>query len=462
MLPLLFQERGARMTADFAIRVLMGRGVGGSTIHNTNLCKRTPPQILDLWARKYGVVGCSEAELLPDLRRDRARSVGHRDRRSLCATGTTRFSRAAMKALGFHGGPLKHNRVGCRESGFCELGCAYDAKQNVTKVLLPDAFSRSRAGGGHERRSRDQASSTAAARCRASPASPTDAAGKPVAQVALRAKVVVLAASAVGSAALALASGVPDPQWAHRTRAFGCTPAPRWRGSSIERIDGVYGIPQSYECTEFLDFGEESDRRVWITTAFAHPIGAAASMPGFGAPHMASHAALFAHGGAHRDGPRRDRRTRRPWATTAHRGSATRSATPTERSSCSASAEPRRSLRGGRTRGGARLDTCRCDSPGRIDVDQITARPRRSAPIAAALGAPDGNHAAGRGSQDERGEEHRRAPRRARVCSCSTGRSSRPASACPRKSRFTLSPATSPATPSSARDRATAGAPFGA
>ncbi len=43
MIALLFQDKGALMTADFAIRVLMGRGVGGSTIHNTNLCKRTPP-----------------------------------------------------------------------------------------------------------------------------------------------------------------------------------------------------------------------------------------------------------------------------------------------------------------------------------------------------------------------------------------------------------------------------------
>ena len=42
MIPMLFQEGGGRTTEDLAIRVLQGRGVGGSTIHNTNLCKRTP------------------------------------------------------------------------------------------------------------------------------------------------------------------------------------------------------------------------------------------------------------------------------------------------------------------------------------------------------------------------------------------------------------------------------------
>ena len=42
MLPRLFQDMGGRATEDMAIRVLQGRGVGGSTVHNTNLCKRTP------------------------------------------------------------------------------------------------------------------------------------------------------------------------------------------------------------------------------------------------------------------------------------------------------------------------------------------------------------------------------------------------------------------------------------
>ena len=51
MIPMLFQDRGGRATKDLAIRVLQGRGVGGSTVHNTNLCKRTPDEILELWAR---------------------------------------------------------------------------------------------------------------------------------------------------------------------------------------------------------------------------------------------------------------------------------------------------------------------------------------------------------------------------------------------------------------------------
>ena len=41
MFPRLFYEGGARRTRDKSIRVIHGKGVGGSTLHNINLCKKT-------------------------------------------------------------------------------------------------------------------------------------------------------------------------------------------------------------------------------------------------------------------------------------------------------------------------------------------------------------------------------------------------------------------------------------
>ena len=113
----------------------------------------------------------------------------------------------------------------------------------------------------------------------------TEASGRSIARVKIRAKVVIVAASAVGTPALALASNLPDPNEL-AGRGLRLHPGAAVAGFFDERIEGVYGIPQSYECTEFLDFREGSQRRVWITTAFAHPIGAAISLPGFGASHM--------------------------------------------------------------------------------------------------------------------------------------------------------------------------------
>ena len=65
MLPMLFQDGGGRTTDDLAIRVLQGRGVGGSTVHNTNLCKRTPDPILELWRDRHAVSGAGPEAMRP-------------------------------------------------------------------------------------------------------------------------------------------------------------------------------------------------------------------------------------------------------------------------------------------------------------------------------------------------------------------------------------------------------------
>jgi choline dehydrogenase-like flavoprotein len=283
MLPLLFQDAGGRATEDMAIRVLQGKGVGGSTVHNTNLCKRTPDAILDLWARRYGVVGAA-----PDKMRSAFESV-ERDLSVTEIDGAFRnANNDALKrgcdALGWRGGPLKHNRVGCQKSGFCELGCSYDAKQNAVKVLVPQAVA---AGARvvsdvHVARVMHEAGHAAGVYGVAH-----DAAGRPTARVEVWAPIVVLAASAVGSAALARRSAVPDPH-AQIGRGLRLHPGAVAAGRFGGLIAGWRGVPQSYECTEHLSHEEGSNKRVWIVPAFAHPVGAAATLPGFGAAHMSA------------------------------------------------------------------------------------------------------------------------------------------------------------------------------
>jgi choline dehydrogenase-like flavoprotein len=281
MIPVLFQELGARTTKDLAIRVLQGRGVGGSTVHNTNLCKRTPDAILDLWTTKHAVAGCSPREMAPAF---------EAIERDLSVTPLTDAQRNAnndalkrgCEALGWRGGMLAHNRVGCLGSGFCELGCAYDAKQNALKVVLPQAVA---AGARVYADVRADRVTHEAGRVTGVDATALDAAGKPCARVHVDAKVVVLSASATGSAALGIASGLPDPH-DQIGRGLRIHPGAVVAGLFDARLDSWRGVPQSYECTELLDFDEKSDKRVWIIPAFAHPIGTASALPGFGAAHM--------------------------------------------------------------------------------------------------------------------------------------------------------------------------------
>lgn len=281
MLPLLFQDGGGRTTDDLAIRVLQGRGVGGSTVHNTNLCKRTPDAILELWRDRYSVTGAGPVEM---------RATFEQVEKELSVTeipapmrnANNEVLRLGAKALGWRGAPLKHNRVGCQMSGFCELGCAYDAKQNALKVLVPAAV----AAGATVYSDVEAVRIThAGGRATGIVGVARDAAGEPLAWVRIRAKVVVLAASAVGSAALAQKSGLPDPhvQVGKKLRIH---PGAVAAGLFDRPMSSHYGIPQSYECTEHLSFEEGSDSRVWIVPAFAHPIGTASTLPGFGAAHM--------------------------------------------------------------------------------------------------------------------------------------------------------------------------------
>lgn len=281
MLPLLFQEGGGRSTSDLAIRVLQGRGVGGSTVHNTNLCKRIPDQILEQWTHAYRVSNVAPADLRPRFEQiERELSVSDMPK-SLVSRNNDVLERGVAR-LGWKGGPLKHNRRGCQGSGFCELGCVYDAKENALKIMIPDALSHGATVIADARATRVLHQ---AGRVNGVEGVLTSKDGRPKGEFRIRAKVVVLAASAVGSAYLALRSDLPNP---HRITGSGLRMHPGGIVAGIfdEEIAAHRGIPQSYECTELLSFEEKSEKRTWIVPAFAHPIGTAAIMPGFGAAHM--------------------------------------------------------------------------------------------------------------------------------------------------------------------------------
>jgi choline dehydrogenase-like flavoprotein len=277
MIPLLFQDAGARATDDGAVQVLQGRGVGGSTVHNTNLCKRAPREVLDGWR----VDGWRAADLAPHY------EVVERDLHvtPLEANDLNRNNallKRGVEALGWRGGMLAHNRRGCVRSGFCELGCAFDAKENSAKILIPEAAA---AGARVIADCRVERVLTARGRAIGVEARALDGDGRAGPRVTVRGAV-CLCGSAVGSAALALRSALPDPE----VRIGGTLrlhPGAAVAGVFDETIEGWLGIPQSYECTEKLRFDERAgDDRVWIVPAFAHPVGLAAALPGFGAAHM--------------------------------------------------------------------------------------------------------------------------------------------------------------------------------
>lgn len=282
MLEALFQERGARATADGAVRVLQGCGVGGSTVHNTNLCKRTPEPILDDWARAHAVSGCSPAELAPLFAATEAELNVQRMGPAQLNRHNALF-REGVEALGWAGGYLAHNRnAHCVGSGFCELGCPFNGKENALKVLIPAALE---AGATVYSDARVERVLTSGGRASGVRGSFLDAAGAPVGSFEVAARAVCLAGSAVGSAALHLASGLDDPS-GQAGRNLRLHPSAVVAGVFPQPVHAWQGVPQSYECTEFLDLTPGSQKRVWLVPGFAHPIGVATMIPGFGRAHL--------------------------------------------------------------------------------------------------------------------------------------------------------------------------------
>ena len=284
MFPRLFQESGARTTADRAVKIVQGRGVGGSTLHNINLCKRIPAGMRAQWAREHGLSQLTPAvwdALYDEVERLLAVSPIPPEARS----AHNRMLERGVSALGWRGGGLAHNRTGCLSSGFCEVGCRYHAKNNAMKVVLPRAVAAGAQVVSNCVAVRVLHSSGAARGVEAVAIDPTTRA--PLRRVVVNAERVCLSASATGTAALLLRSGVPDKSGVTGT-TLRVHPAVIAAGDFDEELRAWEGIPQSYECTEHLQLEHAEDpraRRAWIVPAFAHPVGTATMVPGHGGAH---------------------------------------------------------------------------------------------------------------------------------------------------------------------------------
>lgn len=285
MLPALLWAGGSRTTADRAVHVHQGRSVGGSSTHNINLCARIPEPIRRRWTAGRGMRHLPE-ERWEDLYARVEALLAVSEIEDWRISRHNRLLLEGCRALGWRASTMRHNRTGCIGSGFCLLGCAYDAKNNACKVLLPRLVA---AGGTVLSRCQAVAVLHAGGEVRGVEAVAVDpATGAPMGRVTVLSRRVCLAASATGTPALLIRSGVPDPSGT-TGESLHLHPALVAAGEFEAPVRAWEGVPQSVECTEFLDFEQENPgdagRRTWIVPAFAHPVGTAAMIPGLGASH---------------------------------------------------------------------------------------------------------------------------------------------------------------------------------
>lgn len=136
--PAMYQDRLTRATSDLGITILQGRSVGGGTTINWTTSFRTPPRILERWARAHSVSGWSVEDLAPHFEAIEERLNIHEWPEER-ANANNRVLRDGARALGWQTAPLRRNVRDCGNLGLCGVGCPIDAKQGMAITYIPDA-----------------------------------------------------------------------------------------------------------------------------------------------------------------------------------------------------------------------------------------------------------------------------------------------------------------------------------
>ena len=283
--PRLYQECAGRKTADSAITILQGRCVGGSTTVNWTSSFRTPPRTLAHWHGALGLRTATEAALAPWFERMEERlgiapwAVPPNENNDVLRRGCA--------ALGLRSGVVPRNVRGCWNLGYCGMGCPINAKQSMLVTTIPAALDRGATLVHGARVERLRLAGDRVVACEAYGAG--DAAARH--RLRIRARHFVLAAGAIGSPAILLRSGAPDPNLATGRRTF-LHPTVASAATMPQPVEGYSGAPQSVYCDHFLDAPLDGPAGFKLESAPVHPALAAVTLPGFGEGHARRMAAF--------------------------------------------------------------------------------------------------------------------------------------------------------------------------
>ena len=280
--PELYQESAARKTKDKAISILQGRCVGGGTTVNWTSSFRTPPATLAHWAHAFGIAGFGADDLAPWFERMEAR-LAIAPWRVAPNANNEALARGAAK-LGYQSGAIRRNVSGCLNLGYCGMGCPTNAKQSMLITSIPAALGR---GATLVTRARAVAFEWHGDRVNALGCVAMDARGTaptPL-RITVRARAYVASAGAIGTPALLLRSGVPDPHSVLGRRTF-LHPAAVSAALMPEYVDGFSGAPQSIYSDQFLENAPpDGPIGFKLEAPPIHPLLTATTLPNHGPVH---------------------------------------------------------------------------------------------------------------------------------------------------------------------------------
>ena len=136
MRPMLYRDGGSQMTSDGMIAVLQGSCLGGGSVVNVSDCVPIPGEVLAHWHKLVGTTDVNEAALEESYRRVYEALNVKPNNRSLLNRNNLLLSETAAK-LGWKSHVMASNRKGCVGSGYCMVGCSYDARLGTNLTYLP-------------------------------------------------------------------------------------------------------------------------------------------------------------------------------------------------------------------------------------------------------------------------------------------------------------------------------------
>jgi len=286
--PQLYQESAARKTRDKAINILQGRCVGGSTTVNWTSSFRTPPTTLAHWRERLGLGPYTPEALQPWFQAMEARlSIAPWDNppnqnNALLALGAAR--------LGIPSAAIRRNVKGCWNIGYCGMGCPTNAKQSMLVTTIPAALDQGAMLLVNAQAVRLVHAGAAAYRGPAYLdviARPGGATADSGPRQRISARHFVLAAGAIGTPALLLRSGAPDPHALLGRRTF-LHPTVISAALMPDPVHAHAGAPQTIYSDHFLDTVKvDGPIGFKLEAPPLHPVIFATTMSGYGDQHAA-------------------------------------------------------------------------------------------------------------------------------------------------------------------------------
>jgi choline dehydrogenase-like flavoprotein len=280
--PQLYQESAGRQTQDREITILQGRAVGGGTTVNWTSSFRMPRSTLAHWSSAHGLRSVAAPELDPWFAMMEERlSIAPWP---VAPNENNDILRRGCEKLGIPTGAILRNVKGCRNLGYCGMGCPTNAKQSMLVTTLPAALER---GATLVHRARVMSLEIRGDRVLSCEARGVERNGAVpmTTPIRVRARHFVLAAGGIGSPAILMRASAPDPHLLVGRRTF-LHPSIVSAATMPDKVAGFYGAPQTIYSDHFQDSASAGGPIGFkLEAAPTHPILAGITLPGFGAAH---------------------------------------------------------------------------------------------------------------------------------------------------------------------------------